>query len=76
MSTIDQIMEQVAQLSENERFALANRLLSYGEPDESSEIEREWDLEIRERIARYDRGETEAIPLDQALEEIDRQLGA
>ena len=56
----------------DERFTLAHRLLE--SVDAETECSAEWDAEIRERIRRYDSGETRGIPGAEVFAEADRIL--
>ena len=56
MSTVDQIFEEAAQLPEDQKLTLANRILASSESPSTEETEQEWDVVIRERIKRYDQG--------------------
>lgn len=72
---MDQIQKDLDGLGEDERLAPAQRLLAAGERDPPDEVERAWDWEIRERIARYDRGETPTRPAAEVFADLDRKLG-
>jgi hypothetical protein len=65
----DEIFRAALALSENARAELAGQLLvSLDESDEDEEeIERLWVLEAEDRIAAYERGEIEAIPVEEFL---------
>lgn len=65
----DEIFRAALALSENARAELAGQLLeSLDDTDEDEEeIERLWVLEAEDRIAAYDRGEMEAIPVEEFL---------
>jgi putative addiction module component (TIGR02574 family) len=67
----DEIFRAALALSEDARAELAGQLLeSLDEGDEDldqEEIERLWALEAEDRIAAYDRGEIEAIPVEEFL---------
>jgi len=54
MNSINQIVQEVARLPQDQRLTLANRILTLGEPQISGDITTAWDLEIRDRIDRYD----------------------
>ena len=75
MSKIEKIFEQTEGLSTDERLALAYRLLASCETGSSEDAQKAWDLEIRERMARYDRGETAARPAKEFLDDLDRGSG-
>lgn len=74
MEKLDRVLEETRSWSEGERLDLARRLLAASDADATGEVERAWDAEIRERIARYDRGETTARPIGEALAGLDRAL--
>ena len=44
------------------------------EPHASNDIRHAWDAEIRDRIARYDQGETRSRPASEVLSGLDRRL--
>jgi len=74
MNSINQILQDAIHLPEDQRLALANRLLLLSEPHASDDVRHAWDAEIRERIARYDRGETGSRLASDVFLELDRRL--
>ncbi len=74
MNSINQILQEAAHLPEDQRFTLAHKILLVGEPQFSKTVELAWDTEIRDRIARYDRGELQSRPASEVFANIDRQL--
>ena len=70
---LDIVASEALQLPEDQRLALASRILSSVEP--AANADAAWDMEIRERIRRYDTGETRAIPAIQVFEDLDKQFG-
>ena len=72
--SLDTITADASQLPADQRLTLVARILSSMEPERSSAIDRAWDLEIRDRIARYDSGEQESIPVSEVFSDIDRDL--
>jgi putative addiction module component (TIGR02574 family) len=48
-------------LAPEDRERLAALLLASIDPEPASEVEATWDVEIRRRLAAYDRGESQAI---------------
>jgi len=74
MTSINQILQEAAHLPEDQRLTLAHKILLVGEPRFSKTIEHAWDTEIRERIARYDRGELKSRPASEVFANIDHQL--
>jgi hypothetical protein len=76
MSTIEELIAEAKQLPEDQRLTLAHRLLVSNEPSVSEDVERAWDLTIRERIARYDAGQVQTRPAREVFAELDRRLGS
>jgi len=74
MTSINQILQEAAHLPEDQRLTLAHKILLVGEPRFSKTIEHAWDTEIRDRIARYDRGELKSRPASEVFANIDHQL--
>lgn len=74
MSSVDRLFEEAAQLPEDQRLTLVYRLLSSSEPPPTEEIEREWDLAIRERIKGYDRGDIRARSASEVFTDLDQKL--
>ncbi len=74
MNSINQILKEASRLPEDQRFTLVNRILTLGEPHISDDISPAWDLEIRNRIARYDRGEINSRPASEVFDDLDRRL--
>lgn len=73
MTSMTQLLQEAAQLPEDQSLTLVHRLLVAGEPPLSDEVEQAWDGEIREGIARYDRGETRSRPAGEVFSELDRR---
>lgn len=74
MKTFEEILQEAARLPPNQRLSLAHRLLLLSEPSPSPEVDEAWDSVIRERIMRYDQGETQARPASEVFSELDDQL--
>ena len=74
IQTIDDLAESAIQLPPDQRFTLAQRILASVEPQEDSDVDREWAAEIRERMARYDSGEAQGIPGAEVFSELDQHL--
>ncbi|MCD6526943.1 MAG: addiction module protein [Desulfuromonas sp.] len=71
---MNQILEEAIQLPEDQRLTLVNKLLMLGEPHVSDDVKCAWDDEIRERITRYDQGETCSRPAREVFSDLDRRL--
>ena len=74
MSSIDQLYEEAAQLPEDQKLTLAYRLLTSGEPPITDEIEKEWDVVIRDRIHRYDEGKALTRSASEVFLDLDQKL--
>ncbi len=71
--TIDALALGAIELPPDQRFALAQRILASVEPEEILETDEAWALEIRERMRKYDCGETKGIPAREVYAELDRR---
>ncbi|MCK5674438.1 MAG: addiction module protein [Spirochaetales bacterium] len=74
MITVNQILKEAKRLPDDQRLSLAHQLLMLGEPQFSEDIENSWDMEIRDRIAQYDRGEIQTRSAEDVFSDIDRKL--
>jgi DUF1009 family protein len=74
MKSLETIAADALQLPKDQRFTLAHRILSSVEPEPDAEAEAAWDAEIRERIRRYDAGQTVAVSGVVVFAELDRRL--
>lgn len=74
IETIDALAQGAIELPPDQRFALAQRILASMEPEEAAGIDDAWTVEIRERIRKFDSGETKGIPGAEVFAEIDRRL--
>ena len=72
----EEIVKEALELPEDQRISLAHRLLRSVEPPESPDTAAAWDKEIRERIAKYDRGESRPIPASEVFAELERKRTA
>lgn len=60
--TLDALSHQALVLPPAQRLILACSLIESVESDDAPSPDVAWDTEIRDRIARFDRGETTGIP--------------
>ena len=74
MKSLDSIESEALLLPKDQRFTLAHRILSSVEPKAEAEVEAKWDVEIRERIERYDAGQTLGMPGRAVFAELDKKL--
>ena len=72
--TIEDLTQGAIELPPDQRFTLAQRILASVEPDQEPAIDAAWTAEIRERIRKYDAGETKGIPASEVFAEIDQRL--
>lgn len=74
MITVNQLLKEAKNLPEDQRLSLTHQLLMLGEPQFSEDNENSWDIEIRDWIARYDRGEIQTRSAKDVFADIDRKL--
>ena len=72
MKSLEDIASEALLLPRDQRFTLAHRILSSVEPEAKAEAEAAWDMEIRERIRRYER--PTLAPGQQVFAELDKKL--
>lgn len=74
IQTIDDLAQIAAELPLDQRYTLAQRILASVEPARETDLDQAWTAEIRQRIVRYDTGETVGIPAMEVFAEIERRL--
>lgn len=74
IQTLEDLAQCAIKLPPEQRFTLARRILESVDPGENSEADAVWEEEIRERIMRYDLGETKGIPASDVFAEVARRL--
>ena len=74
MKSLDTIASEALLLPKDQRLTLAHRILASVEPEMPADVEAAWDLEIRERISRYDAGRTVAVSGQEVFAELDKRL--
>ena len=74
MNSINQILQDAILLPEDQRLTLANRILMLNEPNASEDVSSAWDTTIKDRIARYDRGEINSRSACEVFADLDRRL--
>lgn len=72
IQTMDSLAQEAIELPPDQRFTLAHRILASVEPEEMPGIDDAWAVEIRERIRKYDSGESKGIPGADVFAEIER----
>ena len=73
-NSVESIASEAMQLPEDQRLVLAHRILASVEPVGDPGIDAAWDMEIRERIRRYDAGQAASIPVSEVFAALDRKL--
>lgn len=74
IQTIDDLAQIAAELPLDQRYTLAQRILASVEPARETDLDQAWTAEIRQRIMRFDAGETVGIPAMEVFAEIERSL--
>jgi putative addiction module component (TIGR02574 family) len=72
--SVETIVAEAVRLPPDQRLTLAHRILTSVEPAPSQETDAAWNLEILERMARYDAGKLQASPAAEVFAELDRRL--
>ena len=71
---MNQLLQEAIHLPEDQRLTLVNMILKVGENYAPEDVELAWDIEVRDRIARYDHGESGSRPAEEVFSDIDRRL--
>lgn len=66
-AALEEIIEKALRRSRQEKLALANRLLSDDQQNESAEIEAAWEDEIFARIQAIEDGTAVGIPYEEVI---------
>ena len=76
MSTsLSELKQQAAQLSEPERAELALSLIESLDGPPDTGVEEAWRLEIERRVGQIERGEVQLIPGDEVFARLRHRLG-
>jgi putative addiction module component (TIGR02574 family) len=67
---IENLTQEVVELSRRERLTLMRLLLDLDQPLKGKEIEHAWDREIRARVKAVDEGRVSGIAYDQIKQEM------
>ena len=71
---VDHLYQEAARLPDDQKLTLANRILASSEPAVTDEVEREWDVAIRDRIRRYDESAARTRQAGDVFLDLDRKL--
>ena len=69
------VEEQAARLSHRDRARLALRLIESLEPGQDEDVDGVWLNEAEQRLRKYDQGGTQSRDAEDAIADIERQLG-
>lgn len=72
--TADEILNEAKTLSADDRARLAEELLRTIELPDQAEIDAAWAREAEDRLEKFRSGQTTAIPVEQAIEELRKEL--
>jgi len=67
LATLDALSHDALFLPPDQRVTLAYRLLISVDPEPESGADNAWETEISQRIARFDAGETQAVPASEVF---------
>ena len=76
IQTLEELAQGAIQLPPDQRYALAQRILESVEPPGDASADEAWAMVIRERIRKYDAGETKGIPAAEVFAEVQREFEA
>lgn len=71
---VEALVRDAIGLPPDQRLSLAQRILASVEPDGSLAVDAAWESAIRERIDRYDAGQTKGVPATEVFGDLDRRL--
>ena len=74
MKSLGDFASEALLLPADQRFTLARCILSSVESEMEAQVEAAWDLEIRERIRKYDAGQTAAFYGQEVFADLDEKL--
>ena len=76
MKAVEKILKDAAFLPEDQKLSLANKILASTEPLTTRKLDNEWDMEIRDRIEKYDKGFSSSRPAAEVFSKLDKQLNS
>jgi hypothetical protein len=76
MSSVDELAQDAAKLPDDQKVALANRILEQAEGPRTSEVDAVWDQEIRDRVRAYDETRPSTRPSTRAASDVFRRVDA
>ena len=71
---LDDLTRIAGELPKDQRYTLAGRILAGVEADCQNDATDAWDREIRERIRRYDSGESKSVRAEEVFASIENRL--
>lgn len=73
--TVEDLLREAAELSEQDRAALAGILIESLEGPPDLDVEAAWAAEIERRVADLDAGRVTTVPWDEVRERLRQRLG-
>lgn len=73
--SVDVLFKEFTSLSEREQRIFLDGVLSYLYGNTTDELDEEWEAELDQRVAAYERGETKAISGQQVEKELVEKYG-
>lgn len=70
-SSAKELLDRALEMSENDRAAIAERLLASLDAKPDQNVEEAWQREVQHRLSELDRGDVECVP----WEEVRARLG-
>lgn len=70
MMTADTLSQKAMELATDKKLKLACALIESVESGDAPNPEAAWDIEIRERVSRYDNDDTKAIPASDVFQKL------
>lgn len=73
-SSVAELFQRASELSDTDRATLAALLIESLEPEQDTDVEAAWAVEIKRRVAEFDSGAVTPVPWNAVREELQRRL--
>lgn len=74
MRTVEELARHAASLPDDQKLALANRILEQTEQPKTSEVEQVWEEELRKRVRAYDAARKSTRAASEVFRDLDSKL--